>query len=132
MSLKTIRKAFETRLATWAASQSLPVAYQNKSIARPSTAFIEVFILPGQTTSQYMAQNDRSYIGLCQVNIHVAKDAGSAPAADYANAIAALYGVSMVQDGLRIFTQPMYELPDIPSDTHYTLPIRIPYRCEVA
>lgn len=132
MSLKTIRRAFETRIATWAQSVSIAVAYENASFTPTQSAYVELFMLPAQTGSQYLSQTDRSYAGICQINIHVPLNAGSADAHNYAGAIAVLFGVSMTQDGLRIYCQPGYELPAQTIDTHFTLPLRIPYRCEVA
>ena len=132
MSLKIIRKAFETRLATWAATVPINVAYENASFTQTNTAYVETFTLPGQTTAQYMAQNDRSYIGIVQINIHVPHNIGTSVAHNYAQSIAALYNLYIVEDLLRIYTQPAYELPAQKTDTHYILPLRIPYQCEVA
>lgn len=132
MSLKIIRKAFETRLQTYATANSLPVAYENSAFTPTDAAHLELFMLPGQTGSQYLAQNDRSYIGIVQINIAVPLNSANANAHNYATAIASLYNVYIGQDTLRIFTQPAYELPAQKTDTHYVLPLRIPYRCEVA
>lgn len=132
MSTKIIRKAFETRLATYATSAGVTIAYENVNFDRNVTSFFEVIILPGQTTSQYLAQTDRSYIGIAQINIHIPLNTGSGNAYNYAQSIASLYNVNIVQDSLRVYTQPMYELPAQKTDTHFVLPVRIPYRCEVA
>lgn len=128
MSLQVIEKAFRTRLAAY----GLPVAYQNVEYVRTSDTFLELFILPGQTTSQYLSQDDRSYIGIAQININVPLNIGTGSAYSHAQSIAALYNIYISQDTLRIFTQPMYELPAQKNETHFILPIRIPYRCEVA
>lgn len=132
MSLKIIRKAFETRLSTWAATIPIDVAYENVTYAPTNNAYVEAFILPGQTTSQYLAQNDRSYIGIVQINVHIPHNIGPATAHNYAESIAALYNLYIVEDLLRIYTQPAYELPGQTTDTHYILPLRIPYQCEAA
>ena len=132
MSLKIIRQAFETRLATYAAANSLTVSYENSAFTPTDAAYLELFMLPGQTGSQYLAQTDRSYIGIVQINIAVPLNTAAANAHNYAIAIASLYNVYITQDTLRIFTQPAYELPAQKTDTHYILPLRVPYRCEVA
>ena len=132
MSLKIIRKAFETRLATWAITVPVDVAYENVAYKRTFVSYIEMFMLPAQTTSQYMAQNDRSYLGIVQFNINIPHNLGTSLAHGYAEAIANLYQVSFVQDGMRIYTQPAYELPSQTDETHFTLIIRLPYRSEVA
>lgn len=132
MSLKTIRKAFETRIATWAATIPIDVAYENVPYTPTNNAYVETFILPAQTSSRYLAQNDRSFIGIVQINIHIPHNIGPSNAHNYAESIATLYNLYIIEDTLKIYTQPAYELPAQTTDTHYILPMRIPYQCEVA
>ena len=51
MSQQRIRSAFESRLATWAASKGLPVVWQNVGAGSVSGDHLRAFLLPAQTLS---------------------------------------------------------------------------------
>lgn len=132
MSLKIIRKAFETRLATYASANSIPVAYENVSFTPVDGAYFEAFMIPAQTGSQYLAQNDKSFSGIAQINIYTPLNSGTDALHNYAQSISALYNIYINQDSLTIYTLPAYELPADRNETHFVIGLRIPYRCEVA
>jgi Bacteriophage related domain of unknown function len=128
----TIRTAFESRLATWAASQSpaLPIAYENRAFIPPANnRYLRAYIIPATTNYNTLEQTDRDYEGIFQVSIVQPLSAGTASAGTIALALDGLYTPSFLEGSTRIFvTQPMSIAPAIIEPNAYVLPVSLFYR----
>lgn len=132
MSIRTIRAALEGRLATWAATQSLPVAYQNVPFNPPAGTYLRAFILPAQTHSDDLQGTHRGYRGIWQVNIDAPIGVGPGAAEAIAVLLDALYPVN-----LRIGTSPIVHIitpmstgPALQDSDRFTLPVFCQYRAD--
>ena len=130
MSLALIRSAFESRLATWAATQSLPIAYENISFTPPATKHCRVYLLPAKTDSVTLDGTARTYKGIFQVSIVMPLNGGAGAAQSLAIAIAGLYPSLFTHSGIIINTSPMSEGVAQVEPNYYVLPIRIIYHVE--
>lgn len=132
MSQAKIRAAFETRLAAWAATKSLPVAYENASFTQPAEAYVRVFVLPAATTSETMDVLHRGYKGVIQVTVVLPLDAGSQQAQGIAAELDALLPMpGFNHDGIRVnMTAPMSMRPAIKEEGRYAFPISGNYRVD--
>lgn len=133
MSNAIIRKAFESRLKTWADAQTpaIKIAYENVSFTPPTGRYLRCFMLPASTDSETLDGTHRNYSGVFQVSIVVPLNQGSAEALVIASAIDALYPVTFVQDSLRItMTRPMGIRPGQVEENMYVLPIDGAYRLD--
>lgn len=133
MSHALVRSLLESRLSTWAAGQSLTVAWQNvHSDAKPT--YLRAFLLPAETQSDDLKGDHRAYRGIFQINI-VAKP-GEGPGAT--EAIGALIeahfpnNLVMTSGTTRVLlvTPMSYGPPQSDTDT-YTQPMFAQYRCDV-
>lgn len=134
MSQAIIRAAFESRLAAWAASKSIPVAYQNVAFTPPSGTYARVFIIPGETASDDLAQTHRRYRGIFQVSLLMPLGSGSGQAEALVAELEALFSPTtpLTQSGLTIYlTAPMSAAIAIPEDTHYAVPVSTAYRVDL-
>ena len=70
MSQAIIRKAIETALNTWAGTQSLSVAWENRAFTPTNgTTYLRAFMLPIATLSQDLGREHRRYGGVFQVSV---------------------------------------------------------------
>lgn len=132
MSTKGIRAALEGRLATWAATQSLQVAYQNVHFTEPAATYLRPFMLPAPTFSDDLEGTHRGHHGIFQVNVVAPIGNGPGVAETIAEAIAALFPLN--QPDLRAagvnITEPMTFGPAIQDSERYTLPVFCRYRAD--
>jgi hypothetical protein len=135
MSLAIIRKAFETRLKTWADAQTpaIPVAWPNVTFTPPAGRYVRAFVLPADTTSDTLDKLHRAYTGIFQVSLCMPLNTGSGSAESLAASLDTAFAASMLQDGLRIFlTRPMSAAPAIVEPDRYIVPVSGRYRADVA
>lgn len=131
MSLALIRAGFETRLNTWAVTQSIPVAFENVSFAPPATKYLRAYLLPAPTDSETLDGLHRGYTGVFQVNIVMPVNVGSNEAQTLSDAIAGLYGVTFTQDTIRVYiTRPFSNRPAFADGDRYVYPIYCNYRVD--
>lgn len=131
MSIALIRKAFESRLKTWATAQSIAVAYENVSFTPPATKYISAYLLPAPTDSETIDGAHRAYSGVFQVNIVMPLNVGSNEAQTLTDAIAALYSVTFTQDTIRVYiTRPFSSRPAYADGDRYVYPIYCNYRVD--
>jgi hypothetical protein len=128
----TIRTAFESRLATWAAAQSpaLPIAYENRAFIPPANnRYLRAYIIPAPTNANTLEQTDRDYEGIFQVSIVQPLSAGTASANTIALALDGLYSPTFLEGSMRVFvTSPMSIAPAIIEANAYVLPVSLFYR----
>lgn len=136
MSTSIIRKAFETRVAAWAAAQTPPlqIAYENVKFAPPQGIYLRAFLIESDTISSTIDRLHREYGGLFQVSVVGAPLGGIGPVQAVAEAIAALYptNVALEQDGVKIWLEePMSLGPTIMEADRAVKPVSCPYHCDV-
>lgn len=137
MSTPAIRAGFEQILATWAAAQSpaILVAWQNKAFQPPAAnaRYLRAFLLPGETGSEDLRGQHRSYVGVWQINVCMPAGAGAGPAEALAATISALYPKEnrISSGGLSILlTRPMTVRPAISDPDRYVVPVDCAYRAD--
>lgn len=133
MSNRLIRQLYEQRLATWAATKSLPIAWQNVPFTAPSGTYLRAFLLPADTDSQDLAGAHRAYTGVFQVSIVAPAGQGSVVAETLAAELDALFPNNLLLSsgafGAQIVS-PCSTGPAIQDDTRYTLPVWFRYRAD--
>ena len=133
MSDKTIRAALEGRLATWAATQSLTVNYQNAPISQPATAYLRAWFMPANRGSKDLAGLHVLYAGIFQIDVVGVENVGTGAVATIVEAIAAQFpnNLLIVKSGLtvRIVAPPSPKTGEY-EPGRYVVKVSIPYRCD--
>lgn len=133
MSQQRIRAAFETRLATWATEQALPVIWQNVAAAEPKVNHLRAYLLPAETSARDVAGQNRSYRGLFQVSVFTKAGIGSVQAEALARALDELFPVTlrMLSAGLAVqVLTPMSTRPAVVETDWYSIPVDCRYGAE--
>jgi hypothetical protein len=130
MSQQRIRSAFESRLATWAASKGLPVVWQNVGAGSVTGDHLRAFLLPAQTLSSDLAGQHRGYRGIFQVSIFTRPNIGANRAESLARELDDLFPVAlrMLSAGLTVQVMtPMASRPSIVETDWYSVPVDCRY-----
>lgn len=133
MSDKTIRAALESKLGTWAATQSLTVQYQNAPIAQPSGTYLRAWYLPATRGSKDLAGTHVLYLGIFQIDVVGVENVGTGAVATIVENIAAQFpnNLSIAKSGLtiRIIAPPSPKTGEY-EPGRYVVKVSIPYRCD--
>ena len=136
MSTKLCRQAIEARLYGWASTRSpaLPLAWQNVAYT-PTTGqtYLRGTLLPADTASNDLKGDHRGYRGVYQVDVCAPINAGPGAAEGIAAELDALFPVNLriTVSGLAVqITGPASVGPAAQVDTHFILPVSIPYRAD--
>ena len=133
MSDKTIRAALEGRLATWAATQSLTVQYQNVPISQPATTYLRAWFMPAIRGSKDLAGLHVLYAGIFQIDVVGVENVGTGAVATIVENIAAQFpnNLSISSSGLTIrVTKPASPRIGEYEQGRYVVKVSIPYRCD--
>lgn len=133
MSQARIRAAFESRLATWAASKALPVVWQNVGAGNMTGDHLRAFLLPAQTLTSDLAGKHRGYRGVFQVSIFTRPNIGANRAEVLAGELDDLFPVAlrMLSAGLTVQVMtPMASRPSIVETDWYSVPVDCRYGAE--
>ena len=133
MSDKTIRAALEGRLATWAATQSLTVQYQNVPISQPATTYLRAWFIPAIRGSKDLAGLHTLYAGIFQIDVVGVENVGTGAVATIVEAIAAQFpnNLQIAKSGLTIqITAPPSPKTGEYEPGRYVVKVSIPYRCD--
>ncbi|ASN68685.1 hypothetical protein 3S11_7 [uncultured Caudovirales phage] len=134
MSHRIIRSLMETRLAAWAKTKNLRVAYQNQNFT-PATGetYLTTATLPALTDSLTLAGDHREYTGIFQVSVVTPAGKGAGAGEALADELAALYPLNdRLSKGafiVQIIT-PMAVARSIQGDTDFTIPVSLTYRAD--
>lgn len=130
MSQAIIRKAFETRLDTWASAQSIDVAWENAEYdPSEGVAYVRAHLVPAQTKQLFLDQTGRKYSGLFQVNLTMPIGTGAGAAEALVESLDSTFAGSFEQDGVRItLLTPMSPAPALPVADRYVIPVSAEYR----
>lgn len=133
MSLKTIRSALEGRLATWAATQSLTVAYENVPFQQPATTYLRAWLLPATNASQDLAGLHTRYLGIFQVDVVGVENVGTGAIGTIVDNLIGQFptNLSITKSGLviRVISPPSETIGE-PEPGRYVVKVSIPYRCD--
>ncbi len=138
MSIKLIRQAFESRLNTWANTQTPKpaIAWQNASFTPPTALYLRAFLLPASSDSRQLDGSDRIMRGVFQINIVAPLNAGAGAAETVAEALCTLFtkannpylgGTAPNQVDVWI-TDPMSQASAIEGPDRYTVPLSCGYQ----
>lgn len=125
-----VRKLFESRLATWAATKGIDVAWENAHYTPGDTTYLRAFLLRGATTSRDMAGTNRHRVGVFQVNVVAPLGSGPGAAEAIGEEICTLFPAQLrLTDSAFtvIVTQPMALASGIAGDDRYTVPVSCRY-----
>lgn len=134
MSQAIIRRAFETRLKTWAdaLTPAMSIAWQNKSFSPPAGRYARAFLIPAPTESRYLSRSDRHYTGIFQVTLCMPLDTGSNAAESLVASLDSAFAHTFTQDTVTVWlTKPFSAAPPIPSDDRYMVPVSATYEAIV-
>jgi hypothetical protein len=136
VSQTLIRRAYEGRLATWAAARSpaLPVSYENVPYTPTTGAtFLRAYVLPATTDAPDLAGTLRTYRGVFQISVTCPINTGAGAALGIADELAALFVVNARLTSGAITVQqitPCSIAPALQDETHYIVPVSFQYRCD--
>ena len=133
MSQQRIRAAFESRLATWAASKGLPVVWQNVGAGSVSGDHLRAFLLPAQTLSSDLAGQHRGYRGIFQVSVFTRPNIGASRAETLARELDELFpaALRMLSAGLVVqVLTPMATKPPIQETDWFHVPVDCRYAAD--
>lgn len=133
MSNKMIRSLYESRLAAYAASKSLTVAWENVSTNQPNGDYLRSNLLPAPTGSDDLAGDHRVYEGVYQVSVFVPMGGGPVRAANLAEELIALFPLNLrlTLGGFTVqIITPCSEGPPIQTGTHFMIPVSFNYRAD--
>ena len=136
MSQTLIRRAYEGRLATWAAARSpvLPVAYENVPYTPATGAvFLRAYVLPATTESLDLAGTLRTYLGVVQFSVCCPINTGPGAALGIADELAALFVVNARLTSGAITVQqitPCSIAPALQDASHYIIPVSFQFRTD--
>lgn len=137
MSNRTIRTAFESRLATWA-DKRYAVSFVNVPFVPPQldgkpAAYLSSFFIPNRTENDDLERKLCRFEGLYQVTAVLPQNAGVQEAESIELAMQALFPTArpMSQNGLLIFiTSPMSLGPYLQRPDALEVPISCQYRAD--
>lgn len=133
MSDKIIRSALEGRLATWAATQSLTIAYENVPFQQPTTTYLRAWMLPANRESLDLEGKHTLFMGIFQVDVVGVEGVGSGAVAAIVDLIDAQFPVNLtiVKSGLNVrVISPISTVRGEPEAGRYIVNVSIPYRCD--
>jgi hypothetical protein len=133
MNQDLIRRAFESRVDTYAAAASLLVEHQNVAFNEPATMYLRTYLLPAQSVSETLDRAHLSESGVFQISIVIPPGEGAGQGEATAKALAALFSPQspLPQDGALIWiTDPPAISPGISEPSRYVIPLSISFRLD--
>lgn len=132
MSDALIRKAFESRLKTWADAQTpaIPIAWPNVAFTPPAGRYLRAFTLPAET--QYLSTDNvcKTWKGIYQVSFCMPIGTGAGAVESLLPSLTAAFTSNFVQDGLRIFLlRPFSARPGIEEPDRWVVPVDAAFTC---
>jgi hypothetical protein len=134
MSNAAIRSALESRLSTWADSQTptpIPVSFQNVAFNKlAGTVFLECFLIPNLTANNELSGSRKTLKGLFQVNCWAPKGYGMRQVELLSQSIVDLYPIVPKTGAVSVEETPSIGRA-IPDDSGWVIvPVLIKYRYE--
>lgn len=137
MSVKAIRAALESAVATWAAAQTpaVPVQYQNVAYTPAiGTRYLRTFTIPAETENPSLGDAHRRYTGILQANLYMPDGNGSGTGETLADSLLTYFarGESFTISGVtvRILQSPSVN-PALNDNGWYIVPVAIRYQADI-
>lgn len=130
MSQALIRKAFETRLQTWATANGIEVAWQNVQFEPTvGSAYACVDLLPAKTNELFLDQTGRDYRGIIQVSLYMPAGTGAAAAEALVTSLDSSIAGSFTDGPIQVtLTAPLCAAPALAAADWYMVPVSGTYR----
>lgn len=130
--MNPIRVFFETKLAAFAAAQTVPlaVAYEGVPFTKPqSAAYLECYLISSAVINPTVDGTRTRSVGVFQVNIVTPDGLGSKQGEELALGIIALYPL-LPKGAVSVEQTPHAERAQLNLDGHRVLPVLVKYRYE--
>lgn len=129
MSISIVRSELQSRLNLLATSLTLPVAWQGIEFKKPTSTWIEAFILPFDTRDSNISATRATLTGIFQVNVWTPRGKGLKSAEQIANTIVASFPVVPKTGSVSIEQTPSIGAV-LYDDGWEIIPVTIRYRYE--
>ena len=133
MALKEIRQAIETRLATWAATKSIPVGWENVA-EEFDASHIRFFLFPASTQDPSMGAIHQRYRGLARIQYFSDQvGTGAKDIEEIGEELVALFprGTQLVNGSFNILLERTPSQSGIQMESNYCyVVVEFPYRCD--
>ncbi|SET28198.1 phage tail terminator-like protein [Thorsellia anophelis] len=130
---KEINNLIRSKLAHYADTKGLQIAYPNLSFDSKSETHLELHIMPATTTSIDVAGGMRTYKGVCQININTQAGTGESKVLEIANELIQLFDFNstLEKNGTKVHVISVpYTLPPITQNFIFTQSISFNYRAD--
>jgi len=126
MEQSAIRATLETRLATWAAAENVPVMWENVDGKKPAGLWLRATLLPGAPSMAALRCDAHKLAGVFQVDVIAPEGGGAKRAEKAADAIVSLFGCGGIGGGLIVQGRPAIG-PAFRIGGDYAVPVSINY-----
>jgi len=133
MTIKTVRAVLEGRLASWATTNTLGVAWENAQFEPDGSTYVRAYMLPAETLSQDLKGDHRAYTGVFQVSIYSPINEGPGGAYALVDSLNTQFPMNGRYTSGSITVQiikPVSAGPAQQEDSYYIVPVSIGYRCD--
>ena len=124
------RSEIESRLATWASAQKIPVAFENVPFTKPATgSYLEIYMLESLSTNRDVSAQEIRTRGTFQINCYAPVGNGMATVEALASSVIALYPV-VPKVGMVSIESPLNGSHATTMEGFMCIPVRGRYRVE--
>lgn len=129
MTQRTLRKEIEDKVALWAISKNIKIAYENVPFTKPDSTFVELYIIPATTVNPTVDAKRATQYGLIQFNIYCKAGEGTKKSEDLAQELIQLFPV-VPKSGTVSIEQTGSIMAPLYDAQWRVLPVRFRYRQE--
>ena len=133
MSNALIRKAFESKLKTWADAQvpKIPIAFEGASFSKPNSgAYIEPVLIPNVTINNELSGKRTTLLGIFEVRCWHPSGTGMGGVEQLASSIINLFPLLPKVGRVSVESTPHSEQPSFDDAGWIIVPVLIFYRFE--
>ena len=133
MSQALIRKAFESRLKTWADAQTpaIPVAWENVPFTPPVGRYVRAFLLPLDTQYLSLDQVCKTWRGIFQVSFCMPIGTGAGSVESLTASLSSAFLSYFAQDSIAVYLlRPFSAATPIQEPDRFTVPVSAAYRVD--
>lgn len=132
MSNQLIRASLEGRLQTLATSLGVSVAWENVAFEKPTTKFLEPFLIPVTTINTDVAGHRATYLGMFQVNCWAPTGNGMGDVSALAQSVIDAFPMLPKSGAVSIESTPSAAPPMEDEQGWVIVPVTIKYRYEAS
>lgn len=134
MSHSAVRSILESRLASWATTNTINVAWENVPYSpTQGETYVRAFLLPAETVSQDLKGDHRRYLGVFQVSIVTPINSGPGAALALVDSLNTQFPMNGRYTSGAVTVQivgPASPAPAIQEESHFVIPVSLRYRCD--